>query len=162
MDIDDFRKMYPSALPKKKWFEPDKSPTMKAEMPEDAIQDYANDAIALRGWGYIRFHNSLLGWMKQHAPMWAKKCFFNQVAGKMPDNTIMVQVADGVFLAVKLELKTQDKKGRAVGRLHGKQKMYANREKWFIARSPEQVNSILDKVDLMVSQTKIALQKNNA
>jgi hypothetical protein len=137
-----------SAFPKAKWLQPAKSPTMKAECPEKDLQSYANDAITLRHWAYIRFPSVLMGWIHRTAPEWAKRMFFSQVAGKLPDNLIMIPIANGQFLAVKLELKTQDKKGRTVGKLHGKQKNYAEAEGWYIARSPEQINTVLDEIEI--------------
>lgn len=150
------------AFPKSKWFEPPVSPTQKAEIPEDLLQDYANQAITLRGWSFIRFHTKLLGWIKRNpaVPEWVRKCFFSQVAGKLPDNLIMVKIAPSTFLAVKLELKTQDKKGRAVGRTHGLQKHYAELEEWYIARSPEQINNILDKTEALAESIKKLIDKD--
>jgi hypothetical protein len=142
------------AYPKKSWFQPDKSKTMKAEIPEKALQTYANDAITLRRWSYIRFSSALMGWLKRNAPEWVQRAFFVNVGGKLPDNLILAQVAPGIFLGVKLELKTQDKQGRAVGKLHGKQRRYAEAEGWYIARSPEQINAVLDDIEKKVEATK--------
>lgn len=150
------------AFPKAKWFNPPESPTQKAEIPEELLQDYANQAITLRGWTFIRFHTKLLGWIKRNSsvPEWVRKCFFSQVAGKLPDNLIMVQFAPSTFLAIKLELKTQDKKGRSVGRTHGLQKHYAELEDWYIARSPEQINVVLDKTEALVEAIKKMVDKD--
>lgn len=148
------------AFPKSKWFQPAESPSTKAEIPENLLQDYANEAITLKSWTYIRFHTALLGWIKNNpaVPQWVRKCFFSQVAGKLPDNLIMAQVAPGMFLACKMELKTQDSKGRAVGKTHGKQKHYAEAEEWYIARSPEQINKVLEEIQKAVTKTILAVQ----
>jgi hypothetical protein len=147
------------AFPKSKWFQPQESPITKAEIPENLLQDYANQAITLRGWNYIRFHTALLGWIKNSptVPQWVRKCFFSQVAGKLPDNLIMVQVAPGMFLAVKMELKTQDSKGRAIGKTRGKQKHYAESEEWYICRSPDKINEALEKISKSSEMVKKAL-----
>jgi len=142
------------AFPKSKWFQPPPSPTLKAECPEADLQEYANDAIALRGWSYVRFESALMGWMYKNAPAWVKGLFFSQVGGKLPDNLILVPLGCGRFYAVKMELKTQDKKGRAVGKLHGKQKRYALIEEWPIPRSPEQINMLLDDIEKTVVKVK--------
>jgi len=145
------------AHPKAKWFQPANSPTMKAECPEKALQVYANDAITLRRWSYIRFSSALMGWLKRCSPDWVQRAFFKQVAGKMPDNLVLVPLGKGRFFAEKVELKTQDKKGRAVGKLHGKQKIYAQAEEWPIARSPEQINAVLDDIEKTVEKIKAIL-----
>lgn len=137
------------AFPKKSWLEPAKSKTMKAEMPESALQDYTNDALELRQWAYLRFPDALLGWIRRNAPTWVSCVFFKQVAGKLPDNLILLKLGGGFFLGAKLELKTQDKHGRAVGKTHGKQKRYAEDEEWMIARSPEQINRALDQIEMI-------------
>jgi len=134
-------------FPKKKWSEPVKSPTMRAETPESDLQEYANSALEARGWAYLRFPDSLLGWIRRNAPTWVSCVFFKQVAGKLPDNLILLKLGGGFFLGAKLELKTQDKKGRAVGKTRGKQKRYAESEEWMIARSPEQINAALDRIE---------------
>jgi hypothetical protein len=147
------------AFPKAKWVGKTASKTGKAVIPENSLQSFANEAIAWRKWIYVRFHNKLLWWIKtnEHVPEWVKALFFGQVAGKMPDNLIMVQVGPGCFLSFKLELKTQDSQGRAVGKLHGKQKTYALEEKWFIARSPEQITEVLDKIQHLSERVKKCL-----
>lgn len=153
MSVGDCRMLFP----KKKWFGEVISPTGKALVPEESLQKYANEALWLRHWSYIRFPNYLLYWMKHNAPKLIRIMFFQQVAGKLPDNTVMVQVAPGCFLAVKVELKTADSKGRAVGKLHGKQKTYAKAEEWFIARTPEQINAVLNKIGVMAEKVREAL-----
>lgn len=144
-------------FPKRKWSQPEPSPTGKAVCPESDLQQYANEAIELRHWTYVRFHSALMGWMKRTAPEWAKRMFFSQVAGKLPDNLILIPLGNGRLYAVKMELKTQDKKGRAVGKLHGKQKNYAEAEGWQIARSPEQINSVLDGIETDIVKIKSVL-----
>jgi hypothetical protein len=150
-----------AAYPKAKWLQPAKSPTMRPECPEAALQTYANDAITLRRWAYIRFDSRLMWWLKANAPGWIQGLFFSQVAGKLPDNVILVPLSPGKFLAVKLELKTQDKKGRSVGRLHGKQRHYAEVEGWYIARSPEQIDAVLDEVQAEAEKIKSTCGGNN-
>jgi hypothetical protein len=71
----------------------------------------------------------------------------------------MAQVAPGMFLAVKMELKTQDSKGRTVGKTHGKQKHYAEAEEWYIARSPEQINLVLLNIEKALSAVKKSIKE---
>jgi hypothetical protein len=146
-------------LPKKKWFGPEVSKTGKVIIPEDCLQRYANESIFLRKWVFIRFPNALLGWIKNNpnVPEWVKCVFFGQVGGKLPDNLIMIPVAPGCFFSVKLELKTQDANGAVVGKLRGKQKTYGEAERWFIARSPEQIEEILNKISVMSEKVRKCL-----
>lgn len=133
------------------------SPTMKAECPESALQSYADDLLAWKKIWFIRFPDGFLRWMKLHAPAHIQAIFFNQVGGKLPDNLIMIPIAPGMFLAAKLELKTQDSKGREVGKLHGKQKRYATEEEWMIARSPEQIDRAVEMVEGIAEKIKLEL-----
>jgi hypothetical protein len=151
MTVDEFKLAYP----KKKWSKPERSKTGKAECSEDNLQNYANDAITLRQWAYLRFPNRFMAWMKLNTPPWIQAVFFGQVGGKMPDNFILAPLGNGLFIGLKLELKTQDKKGRAVGKTRGKQKHYAESEGWPIARSPEQINTELDKFETILKKMKI-------
>lgn len=157
MNIDEFRKLYPRSIPKRSWFEQKQSPTTKTELPEATLQEYANEAITLRRWQYIRFPDAILGWIKRNSPPWVAMSFFRQVGGRLPDNLVMVQVAPGLFLSAKLELKTRDKRGRPVGKTRGKQKRYAEAESWYIARSPEEINSALDKINEAAEKIKKCL-----
>lgn len=150
ISVEEYRKMVENGaikFPKKSKMQPGKSKTMKAEVPEAALQKYANDAIELKRWDYIRFDNWFMTWMKLNAPAHVQAHFFSQVGGKLPDNLILVHLGKGHFLGTKLELKTQDKKGRAVGKLHGRQKHFALTEDWPIARSPEQINAVLEEIE---------------
>jgi hypothetical protein len=151
MTVEEFKMAYP----KKKWSQPQRSKTGKAECSEDNLQNYANDAIELRHWAYLRFPNRFMSWMKLNTPPWIQAVFFGQIGGKMPDNFLFAPLGNGLFLGLKLELKTQDKKGRAVGRTHGKQKRYAESEGWPIARSPEQIEAELNKFEIILQKLKI-------
>ncbi|MDD5394914.1 MAG: hypothetical protein PHE17_18000 [Thiothrix sp.] len=154
MTIEEYRIKFPTAIPKKIWFEPQKSPTKRAEIPESALQFFADGAIDLFGWDSLRFPDALLGWMKFNAPPWIQKMFFGIVGGRLPDNLVMAQVAPGIFLSLKLEMKTQDKKGRAVGALHGRQKVFAKAEGWKIARSPDEILAVLKEFGAVVEKVK--------
>jgi hypothetical protein len=156
MTIDEFKMAYP----KKKWSQPERSNTMKAECSESQLQTYLNELLELKGWQYLRFPDGFLRWMKLNAPSWIQAIFFHQIGGRMPDNLILLPLKKGMFLTLKLELKTQDKKGRAVGRTHGKQKRYAEFEEWPIARSPEQINTELDKLENILQKIKIIIEND--
>jgi hypothetical protein len=141
-------------FPKRKWGQPEPSKTMKAECSESQLQGYLNDLLELKKWSYLRFPDAFLSWIKLQTPPWIQKVFFSQIGGRMPDNFIFLPIGKGLFLALKLELKTQDKKGRVVGRTHGKQKNFAEQEGWPIARSPEQINAELDRLEIIFEKTK--------
>ncbi len=156
MSVEDYRKMTeknPSMIPKKSMLQPPKSKTMKAVVSEDCLQKAVNDLIALKKWWFIRFENWFMHWMRQQEPKYQKH-FFGQVAGKFPDNLIMIELGRGMFLGVKLELKTEDAKGRAVGKLHGKQKSYAEKEGWFVCRNTKEVEAVLEKIGLISEKVR--------
>ena len=142
------------AIPKKSKLQPGKSKTMKAVCPESALQVAANQLIELKRWAYVRFEDWFLHWMRLKAPAHVGKHFFDQWGGKMPDNLILVELGEGFFLGCKMELKTEDKKGRAVGQLHGKQKSYANTEGWQIARNTRQIEEILQRIENYAEKIK--------
>ena len=121
---------------------------MKAVCPESSLQKAANKLIDLKHWAYVRFEDWFLRWIKLNAPSHVAAHFFTQVGGKMPDNLILVELGEGYFLGCKMELKTEDSKGRAVGRLHGKQKKYAESEGWPIARNAKQIEEVLEKIEV--------------
>jgi hypothetical protein len=120
-------------FPKKSWGQPPRSKTMKAEIPEEAIQAAVEDYIEMRGVDHIRIPDSFFRWVKMNAPKHIQAWFFGMFGGR-PDDTILVPLGDGYHLALCLELKTQDKQGRAVGTFHGKQKH--NKENWMVCRDP--------------------------
>lgn len=156
MSVDEYRKAVESgtiAFPKKSKLQPGKSKTMKAVCPESALQVAANDLINLKRWAFIRFDNWFLGWMRRQE-MKYQKHFFDQVGGKLPDNLILVELGEGFFLGCKMELKTEDSKGRAVGQLHGKQKHYALKEGWQIARNTKQIEEILQRIENYAEKIK--------
>ena len=157
ISVEEYREMIaknPKMIPKKSNLNPPKSKTMKSMVSEDMLQKATNDLIELKRWWFIRFENWFLRWMRHEAPVQYSKHFFGQVAGKFPDNLIMVELGHGMFLGVKLELKTEDAKGRAVGKLHGKQKNYAEKEGWFIARNTREVERILSKIECVSDELK--------
>jgi hypothetical protein len=119
--------------PKKKWIET-QSRSKKSEMPEEAIQAAVDEYLEMRGVDYIRIPDSFFRWGKMNLPVGIWKWFANMFGGR-PDDTILVPMGRGIHLALCLELKTQDKQGRAVGGFHGKQKR--NSEDWLVKRSPD-------------------------
>jgi hypothetical protein len=166
LSVEEYRELIksnPLALPKNKFKNllsgngdtPIKSKSKKAIVPESALQKTCNEMIAAYGFQFIRFEDSFLSWISINAPIHIKKMFFAQVGGKFPDAIIMEPIGDGFFLAAKLELKTEDAKGRAVGELHGKQKRTARAEEWMIARNPRQIENALQTI-----KNKIILVKN--
>ena len=161
ISVEEYRDMIaknPKMIPKKSNLNPPKSKTMKSLVSEDMLQKATNDLIELKRWWFIRFENWFMYWMRQQEPKYQKH-FFGQVAGKMPDNLIMVELGHGMFLSVKLELKTEDAKGRAVGKLHGKQKNYAEKEGWYIARNTKQVEVILEEIETVSEKVRRVLNE---
>ena len=158
-DYQEFIKVFPNAIPKKKWKEPARSKTMKAEVPESALQKYADEILELKKYRSLRFPDGFLGWIKLKAPLHIKKIFFS-IWGGRPDNTFMIPLGSGYYLAVPMELKTQDKKGRAVGRLHGKQINNARNEEWFIARSVDQINDVIKRAEETALKIRYFFEQN--
>ena len=154
--VDEYRSMVASGaikFPKKSKLQPGRSKSGKAVCPESSLQVAANDLIEVKRWNYIRFENWFMGWMRRQEFKYQKH-FFSQIAGKMPDNLILVELGNGFFLGCKLELKTEDSKGKAVGQLHGKQKTYALAEGWPIARNVKQIEEVLQKIENYVGKIK--------
>lgn len=125
------------------------------------MQKAANELITLKNWAFIRFDDWFLRYMRIIAPAHVGKHFFDQWGGKMPDNVILLELGEGFFLGCKLELKTEDSKGRAVGQLHGKQKHYANAEGWQIARNTRQVEEVLVKIEKIHAEIKEKIDFKN-
>lgn len=128
-------------FPKRSWSEVPLSPTGHADMPESALQTFADQYLELRRLKYIRIPDEFFRWIKMHAPARVQKWFFH-VFGGFPDDLILISMGK-YMLAVPMELKTQDEKGRAVGRLHGRQKRNARDENWIVARSTNQIQDAI-------------------
>jgi len=135
------RKQLKMMFSKKKWGEPAVSPTMKSEIPEQSLQAFADEYLLWKGYRNIRIPDHFFRWIKMNAPQRVQRWFF-WLFGGFPDNLVLIPFG-GYMLAVPLELKTQDAKGRAVGKLHGKQKINARNENWIIARSTDQIQEAI-------------------
>jgi hypothetical protein len=162
MPVEEYLEMVkknPLMIPKRSKLLPPKSKTMKAVCPESELQKAANQLIELYKWDYIRFDDWFMTWMRMNAPPHVQKHFFSQIGGKMPDNFVRVTLGKGFFLGCAIELKTEDKKGRAVGQLHGKQKRYALAEEWQIARNTKQIETILELIKEKVTLVKTIFHK---
>jgi hypothetical protein len=145
MTIDECKK----AFAKSRLFSrPMNTEKFRIEASEAQLQKYANDAITLHGWSYLRFPDGFIKWMYLSAPNWIKAIFFSQIGSKMPDNLMLIPLGGGTFFGVKLELKTRS------GAPRGKQRDYAQSEGWYIARSPEQINVVLDEIEKKVQKIK--------
>lgn len=130
------------ALPKKKWLNPEKSKTMKAECPEDKLQKFANEYLDTFRIKYFRISDDMWTGLKLVCTgkfIWLFKKFGDMFGGRLPDNLVYVPLGEKYWLVMPMEIKTQDKKGRAVGKLHGKQKNNAVNDNWVTVRSPEQI-----------------------
>jgi hypothetical protein len=139
-----------TSFPKKRWLSVPDSTTGKAEVPEDDIQSFTDELLQYkRHIRSIRIPDSFFRWIKMNAPAGVQKWFFG-VFGGQPDNTLLVQLGDGWVFGLELEHKTQDSKGRAVGRLHGKQKHH----QWRIARSTKAAEEWIAELEEMAEQVK--------
>jgi hypothetical protein len=132
-------------LPKKKWLQAVVSPTGKAECSEDDLQVFADEFYELKRIKNIRIPNAVFRWLKMNASAHIQKWFFGLFGG-WPD-TLLLLPCGKYMLAVPIELKTQDKKGRPIGMLHGKQKHNSEYENWIIARSPEQIQAAVAQAE---------------
>lgn len=141
-------------FPKKKWNQ-EKSKTMAVECPEGLLQQATDEYLTLKQFWFFRIPDAFFRWLKMNAPIGIQKFFFGMFGG-MPDNTIIVPIGEGVAIALLLELKTQDKKGRAIGQLHGKQKHHEN--DYLICRSTKQVIEEIEKFEKKVEIIKKTLQ----
>lgn len=138
-------------FPKRKWSQPDRSKNMVAECPEDLMQQAVDEYLELKRIDYIRIPDSFFSWIARNAPEHIK-IFFRKIFGGRPDNTCLIPLGDGLALALLLELKTRDAKGRAVGRTHGKQKR--EEEYWKICRSVDEAMAEIDRFEKIAEMYK--------
>jgi hypothetical protein len=138
-------------FPKKRWSQPDESKTMVAECPESLMQGAVDEYLALKRLKYYRIPDGFFRWIKMKAPAGIQKWFFGMFGGQ-PDNTVIIPLGDGLALALLLELKTQDSKGRAIGKLHGKQKWEG--EEWKVCRSVDEAIKEIDKFEKIAEEYK--------
>ena len=138
-------------LPKKKWSQPDESKIMKAECPENLMQGAVDDYLEIKRMKCYRIPDAIFQWIKMKAPIGIQKWFFG-VFGGQPDNTIIIPLGNGYAFTLLLELKTQDAKGRAIGKLHGKQKR--DGDDWKICRSVDSAVAEIDKFELIAEEIK--------
>src|SRR4030042_4657290 len=137
-------------FPKKRWSQPDERKTMTAECPESLMQGAVDEYLALKRLKYYRIPDGFFRWIKMKAPAGIQKYFFSMFGGQ-PDNTIIFPLRDGLALALLLELKTQDSKGRAIGKLHGKQKREG--EEWKVCRSVDDGIAEIEKCETIAEGT---------
>ena len=138
-------------FPKKKWSQPEKSRTMVAECPEDLMQGAVDEYLQLKRIKFYRIPDSFWRWIAMKAPPSIQK-WFRGMFGGQPDNTCIIPIGDGLAIALLLEIKTQDLKGRAVGRTHGKQKH--EEEHWKICHSIDQAIAEIDKFEHAAEKLK--------
>ena len=141
-------------FPKKKWGNPE-SKTMKAIVPENAIQKAVDDYLNLKRLQFYRIPDGIFRWIKMKAPIGIQKWFFGMFGGK-PDSTVLIPIGNGIALALLLELKTEDKKGRAVGKLHGKQKHHE--DEWIICRNVDSAIKTIDEFEKTAEKVKKMLR----
>jgi len=126
-------------FPKKSWLSPSSS---ALQVDEASLQTYLDERLEWLHWDSYRFSDAFLAWMKNRAPAHIAKYFFSKWAGR-PDTRFAIPLADGYELLCPIELKSTK------GRLHGKQKGNAVAEQWKIARTPEEVDAILENALLL-------------
>jgi hypothetical protein len=132
-------------FPKKKHLQPEVSKSMKAEIPEESLQIFADEYYQIKRIRYIRIPDGIFRWLKIKAPAGVQRWFFGMFGG-YADNTLLIPIGK-YLLAVPIELKTEDKKGRAVGALHGKQKNRAEEQNWIIARNQQQIIDATERAE---------------
>jgi hypothetical protein len=115
------------------------------------MQGAVDDYLALKRIKNYRIPDGFFRWIKMKAPPGIKKFFFG-VFGGQPDCTCIIPIGDGLALTLLLEIKTQDSKGRAVGRTHGKQKR--EEEHWKICRSVDSAIAEIDKFEKIAEEYK--------
>lgn len=129
-------------FPKKSWSQPKKSPTKRAAIPEDWLQQWTDSFLESRRIRWIRVPDAF--WNFLHATAYpGMLAFFRKVFGGWCDNTCFIRIGDDYSLTLHLELKTEDAKGRAVGQLHGKQKAEAKNLPWKICRNHNAVRDVV-------------------
>lgn len=143
-------------LPKKKWSQPYQSKSMKAECPESALQEAANQYLELKRIKYFRIADGFFRWIKMKAPPGIQKWFFGMFGGQ-PDNRCEIPLGNGYAFTLLLEIKTQDAKGRAVGQLHGKQKREG--DDWKVVRSTDQIIQEINKFEIIAEDIKKYLRE---
>lgn len=143
-------------LPKKKWSQPEESKSMKAECPEELIQGAVDEYLALKRIKNYRIPDGFFRWIKMKAPIGIQKWFFGVFGGK-EDNTCVIPLGNGYGFTLMLELKTQDKKGRAVGQLHGKQRRSG--DDWKICRSVDSAVEEINKFEILADDVKKYLRE---
>ena len=133
------------SFPKKKHLQPEVSKSMKAIIPEASLQIFADDYYQLKRIRYIRIPDGIFRWIAVNASEGIKK-WFRWTFGGMPDNLLLLPLGK-YLLAIPIELKTEDKKGRAVGTLHGKQKSRSEEQNWIIARNQQQIMDATEQAE---------------
>jgi hypothetical protein len=145
-------------FPKKKWSQPAESPYKKAEIPEESLQVFADEYYQIKHIRYIRIPDGIFRWIKMKASTGIQKWFFGMFKA-MPDNLLLLPLGK-YMLAVPIELKTQDKKGRAVGQLHGEQKHRAEEENWIIARNQQEIMTATEQAEQDAEKIKEYIKNN--
>jgi hypothetical protein len=143
-------------FPKKSWSQPAKSKTMKAECPESALQEAAEQYLKLKRIKFFHIADGFFRWIKMKAPPGVQKWFFGMFGGQ-PDCICNITLGNGYALTLLLELKTQDSKGRAVGKLHGKQKHEA--DDWKVCRSTDSIIDEINKFEIIADDIKKYLRE---
>jgi hypothetical protein len=132
-------------FPKRKWSAPKRG--SKPECPEALLQKQAEEELQLRGIQYMRIDDGFWRWLHMAASQLSAGRhlrWFRWMFGGWPDLTCFIPIKGKPYsLCLHLELKTQDEKGRAVGRLHGRQKTQSRRLPWQVSRSSRQTDEIL-------------------
>lgn len=136
---------------KKIWDRPDKSKTMISEVPECELQSDTEEFLDDLGLRYVHIPNFFFLFLEKHAKQSVYDWFVDLFGGR-PDIVLEYPICEGIAMTLLMELKTQDKKGRLVGKLHGKQKHHV--DDWVICRSMEQVITTVDKFIITCEKMK--------
>ena len=134
-----------------------KKPKAKIEgvAKEDDLQSFTDDYLDIRHLKNYRIPNKFFAWLNGYAPAWAKAAF-NKVFAGFPDNLVLIRVSDKYCLCLNLELKSK------LGSLHGRQKANARDYSWQIARTHNEVETIVQEFVENASTIQRLLEDDSA
>lgn len=120
----------------------------KAAVPESVLQEYMDFQILANDLSTVRipdwFWKFVKGPMSEKFPKMASA--IGGLFGGRPDNLVLAHVGDGLYVGMNIELKTEDKKGRPVGKLHGKQVKNSKDEKWVVLRNEKEISKTIARI----------------
>lgn len=131
-----------------------------AECKESDLQIAADDYLQYKQIRFFRIPDNFWKWFHVNATQPILK-WFRWAFGGMADNTCFIPISDKYSLCLHLELKTQDKKGNQVGKLHGRQKVEARELPWQIATNTNKIVEIINKFEKDAESLRLHLTALN-